>query len=186
MGIIQLRHKQLDDRARVTVQRDVLSALAGWRGVLCINDRADLARLAQLEAAPGLTIALHLGQDDMPPAAARAIVGQDVLIGWSTHTVEQVRAAHALPVDYLGFGPVFETTTKANPDATVGLADLKEAVVASRWPLVAIGGITAETVQSVRATGVDMVAVASALVAGGVELLETRALALQKAMVELV
>ncbi|HLL74057.1 MAG TPA: thiamine phosphate synthase, partial [Pyrinomonadaceae bacterium] len=110
---------------------------------------------------------LHLGQDDLDPAAARRVVGDDLLIGYSTHNVEQAARAARLPVDYVAVGPVFGTRTKENPDPAVGLEGIARvrAALGPDAPLVAIGGITLENAPAVLAAGADSVAVVSALVA---------------------
>jgi thiamine-phosphate pyrophosphorylase len=119
---------------------------------LVINDRLDLALACGADA-------VHLGQTDLPLAAARAALvaagrAGRLAIGVSTHTLEQVAAAVAGGADYLGFGPVFATTTKANPDPVVGLAGLAAAVrAAGSVPVVAIGGMTAAVADAVYATG---------------------------------
>lgn len=114
---------------------------------LVVNDRVDVALAA---AADGV----HLGQTDLPLAAVRALVGGRLWIGISTHDPAQVRAALAGGADYLGYGPVFATSTKANPDLVQGLARLREAVaLAGTTPVVAIGGITPERAAEVYAAG---------------------------------
>jgi thiamine-phosphate pyrophosphorylase len=117
---------------------------------LVINDRLDLALACGADA-------VHLGQTDLPLAAARAALaaaGRPLAIGVSTHTLAQVEAAVAGGADYLGFGPVFATTTKANPDPVVGLEGLAAAVrAAGAVPVVAIGGMTAALAAAVYATG---------------------------------
>ncbi len=164
VAVMQLRMKRLTDRERLAVIRDVLGALSDWRGLLVIDDRADLAAIAAREVAPaGPSIGLHLGQGDLPPAVARAIVGPDVVIGWSTHDLSQVAASAALPVDYLGFGPVFPTATKANPDPVVGLAGLAAACRATSLPVVAIGGLSSSTLTAVAAHGAASAAVVGML-----------------------
>lgn len=132
--------------------RDVLAAARRAReltrragALLIVNDRVDLALAAGADG-------VHLGQDDLPLAAARRIFPG--LIGISTHDEAQVRAAVAAGADYLGFGPVFTTTTKENPDAVQGTTGLRRAVaLAGAVPVVAIGGITPENVGDVAATG---------------------------------
>jgi thiamine-phosphate diphosphorylase len=115
--------------------------------LLVVNDRVDLAIAAEADA-------VHLGQDDLPLAAARALVDGRMWIGVSTHDDEQVRAACAAGADYLGFGPVYETTTKANPDPVQGLAGLARAVrIAAGVPVVAIGGVTPDRAAELAATG---------------------------------
>ena len=158
---VQLREKNLpaldfynDVKAALTVarQRDV---------TLIINDRADVALAA---GAPGV----HLGQDDLPPEAARNLLGDDAIVGFSTHNVAQAIAAAEFPVDYIAIGPIFETGTKANPDPVVGLDGLRAVRKAiGELSLVAIGGITIENAASVIEAGADSVAVISALLSGG-------------------
>lgn len=123
-----------------------------------INDRADVASL--LEAG------LHVGQDDLPPALARRLIGRERVLGFSTHNLEQLVAGFGEPVDYLAFGPVFPTTTKENPDPTVGLGLLRSACEQAReagLPVVAIGGITRSRALDVLAAGADSIAVISDL-----------------------
>ena len=122
---------------------------------LIVNDRADVAKLA---GAAGV----HLGQDDLPAADARSILGPEAIIGTSTHSRGQIEAAVDMPVDYVAIGPVFATTTKANPDAIVGPDNLAALQGASQHPLVAIGGITPENAMQAIDNGADSVAVISA------------------------
>jgi len=113
---------------------------------LIVNDRVDVALAADADG-------VHLGQTDLAIEEARRIAG-DLWIGVSTHNLAQVRAACEAGADYLGFGPVFATTTKANPDPVQGLAGLRAAVAAATGrPVVAIGGITVETAGAVYRTG---------------------------------
>jgi thiamine-phosphate pyrophosphorylase len=124
---------------------------------LIVNDRADIALALGADG-------VHLGQDDMPPEAARALLGGGAVVGFSTHGVEQAIAAARLPVDYIAVGPIFATASKENPDPVVGLEGLRrvrEAV--GRVQVVAIGGVTHENGPSVLAAGADSVAVISAL-----------------------
>jgi thiamine-phosphate pyrophosphorylase len=116
-----------------------------------INDRADLAKL--------LGAALHVGQDDLPPSAARRVLGLDLKLGFSTHNEEQLRAALAEPVDYLALGPIFGTSSKENPDPVVGVDELRRMRPMANLPLVAIGGITRANARSVLDAGADSVAV---------------------------
>ena len=155
---LQLREKGLDDgellaRARAFVE------LCRSRGVLCIiNDRPDIARLADADG-------VHLGQTDMRPADARRIVGADRLIGVSTHTPEQLTAAIAQAPDYIAVGPMFETATKPQ-DHVAGAALLAEATARTAIPIVPIGGVTAERVGILRASGARRVCVCAAVIAG--------------------
>ena len=114
---------------------------------LVVNDRLDIALAVRADA-------VHLGQTDLPIADARRIAGDRLAIGVSTHDLTQVSAACAAGADYLGFGPVFETATKANPDAVQGIAGLRAAVeLAGRTPVVAIGGCTPAHAQALYAAG---------------------------------
>jgi thiamine-phosphate pyrophosphorylase len=131
--------------------------------VIIVNDRADVARLA---GASGV----HVGQDDLPPGAARQIVGPSAIVGLSTHSDAQVGAALEQPISYLAIGPVFDTTTKATGYDAVGLGRVRDtaAVVRARGvPLVAIGGITLDRAADVLRAGADSVCVISDLLATG-------------------
>lgn len=154
--LIQIRDKQAAARTLYTAVCAVLE-LARPRGVrVLVNDRVDVAHAA---AADGV----HLGQDDLDPVAARAILGPTAIIGYSTHNVDQAMAADRLPVDYLAIGPVFDTQTKENPDPVVGLEGVRAVRAVTGKPLVAIGGITPDRIAAVRAAGADAVALISAL-----------------------
>lgn len=123
---------------------------------LIVNDRVDVALAVEADG-------VHLGQTDLPLAAARQLAG-DLWIGISTHNLEQVYAACAGGADYLGFGPVFATQTKEQPDPVQGLESLASAVrAAGGRPVVAIGGITTETVGAVYQTGAQAVCAISAV-----------------------
>lgn len=149
--ILQVRHKGFLSREILeTIER--LSNMCRQAGVLfVVNDRVDIARLTGA--------ALHIGQDDLPPSAARKITGPDLIIGFSTHNESQLRAAASEPVDYLAIGPIFGTSTKENPDPTVGLDELRRLRPLTDRPFVAIGGITRANAKAVLAAGADSVAV---------------------------
>jgi thiamine-phosphate pyrophosphorylase len=118
---------------------------------LVINDRIDVALAVGADG-------VHLGQTDLPLAMARTLVGDRLWIGVSTHDLEQVRAACAGGADYLGFGPIFATATKRNPDPVQGLEGLRAAVAAAGpVPIVAIGGITPEHAAEVYAAGASAI-----------------------------
>ena len=123
---------------------------------LIINDRCDLALAVKADG-------VHLGQEDLPLADARRLLGPDAIIGLSTHNPEQVRAAAALQPDYIGFGPIFGTTTKADHDPVVGLEGLCTARGLTTLPMFAIGGITSQHVSDILTAGADGVAVISAI-----------------------
>jgi thiamine-phosphate pyrophosphorylase len=158
---IQLREKNLSALGFYNEAKAAL-AVARQRAVtLIINDRVDIALALR---APGV----HLGQEDLPPGAARKLLGEDAVIGYSTHNVSQAIAASAFPVDYIAIGPIFPTGTKANPDPVVGLEGLRAVRKAlGDIPLVAIGGITEANAASVIEAGADSVAVVRALLSDG-------------------
>ena len=158
--LVQLREKRLSPRE---FYREALEAVgvARERGALVVvNDRADLALAVGADG-------VHLGQDDLGPEAARRVLGDGAVIGYSTHDVGQAMRAASMPVDYVAVGPIFATASKERPDPVLGLEGLRrvrEAVGAS-VRLVAIGGITAERAPACLAAGADCVAVIGALVA---------------------
>lgn len=170
---IQVRLKATSDRDAVDVHRAVADRLAAWPGMLVVNDRADLALLLARHAKTrghAHRVGLHLGQTDLPFEHARAIVGDAVAIGLSTHDLDQLRAALATACDHVAFGPVFGTRTKADPDPVVGVSLLAQAAIIARSharPLVAIGGIDASNVAAVLAAGASSVAVIGALFQDG-------------------
>ena len=155
--VIQLRDKHASPLEFYEQAKAALE-VANRRGVqVVINDRADIA--LALGAA-----GVHLGQDDLPPEAARRLLGENAIIGYSTHSLTQIHAAAKLPIDYLAIGPVFPTSTKENPDPVVGLDGVRLAREAiGDMLLVAIGGITpANAVEVIRA-GADAVALITGL-----------------------
>lgn len=123
-----------------------------------INDQVDIALAVDADG-------VHVGQDDLPAAVVRRLLGQDKIIGLSTHTVAQVQAADGALVDYIGMGPVFATRSKADAAAAIGLAGLAAMVAAKRLPGVAIGGIGEREAAAVRAVNGDGIAVISAICA---------------------
>ncbi|RMH22569.1 MAG: thiamine phosphate synthase [Acidobacteria bacterium] len=163
IGWIQLRAKGAPGALVVRLAEDCLRRLEGSDARLWINDRADVAALLPLAG-------LHLGQRDLPPAAARRVVGGGIMIGQSTHGDAELAAADADPaVDVVAVGPVFATTGKASAEPVVGLDFVRRARRATRKPLVAIGGIDARTAAAVLAAGADAVAALGALCRGDLE-----------------
>ncbi len=159
---IQVRAKRLSGSGWYTALEACCRALEGSGARLWVDDRADLAALFPVDG-------VHVGQRDLPPAAARRVAGGDVRIGLSTHDEEQFAAADADPaVDLIAVGPVFPTTGKENPDPVVGLSFVRWARERTRKPLVAIGGIDAANVAGVLAAGADAAAVLGAVCRGGV------------------
>jgi thiamine-phosphate pyrophosphorylase len=153
--ILQFRHKAFLTRQAFQWLEEIAGFARQAGATLVVNDRADLARL--------FGAALHLGQDDLPPSAARSITGHQTLVGFSTHNEAQLRASAAEPVDYVALGPIFGTATKENPDATVGLDELRRIRPLTDRPLVAIGGITRAGAISVREAGADSLAIVADL-----------------------
>jgi thiamine-phosphate pyrophosphorylase len=155
--LLQLRLKGAPARECLEVARALRAATRAVGALLIVNDRADVARAA---AADGV----HLGQDDLPPPAARRVLGPGGIIGVSTHDLAQARAAAAAGADYVAVGPVYATATKADALQPRGLDLLRTVRAAVTTPLVAIGGITADRAPAVRAAGADAVAMIGALV----------------------
>lgn len=153
--VLQLREKIL---SALEFYREAAAALrvARERGTkIIINDRVDLALALKADG-------VHLGQDDLPPEAARRLLGPEAIIGFSTHNRDQARLAAKMPVDYIAIGPIFATSTKETSDSAVGLEKLRlvrQAV--GTIPLVAIGGITFENSQDVVSAGAAVVAAVS-------------------------
>lgn len=160
-AIVQIRSKRLASAPLLSQVEDLVRTAAPYRASIIVNDRADLALVARAAG-------VHVGQDDLPPAAARRVVGPDAIVGYSTHTIGQIDAAAAEPIDYIAVGPVFGTRTKDTGYEAVGLALVSEAARRSRGrPVVAIGGITLERAPEVLAAGASSVAVIADLLTGG-------------------
>lgn len=156
--LIQLREKHASPREFLDAALNAVAVARENNVKIIINDRVDIALVAEADG-------VHLGQDDMPPERAREVLGSNAIIGFSTHSVEQAQRASEMPIDYLAIGPVFQTSTKADPDPVIGLEGVS-AVRASvgSLPLVAIGGITASSALSVVAAGSDSVAMISSVI----------------------
>ncbi len=154
---IQLREKDLSDRQLLTLARRLRSLTLEAGTLLIVNDRPDIAALARADG-------VHVGQDDLPVDEARRVAGADRLVGLSTHTPDQARAAAAAEADYIGVGPMYATPTKA-ATAVAGPDLLRYAATEIAIPHVAIGGVTAENVGALAAAGCDRVAVCQAIIA---------------------
>lgn len=155
---IQLREKHASPRDFFEAAKPAIEIARKNNVMIIINDRVDIARALGADG-------VHLGQDDLPPNAAREVLGPDAIIGFSTHSVEQAIDAAGLPIDYIAIGPIFETKTKENPDPIVGLdglAEVKKNI--GNIPLVAIGGIDLDNVLDVLAAGADSIALVSAII----------------------
>ncbi len=153
---IQLRDKEASSKELLDQARACLELTRAADAKLIINDRVDVALTANADG-------VHLGQGDLNVAEAREILGDDAIIGVSTHSLEQFKAAQQTSANYLAVGPVYATTTKENPDPVVSLELVKAAKALADRPLVAIGGITVERTKEVIAAGADSIAVISAL-----------------------
>lgn len=154
--LIQYRDKESGARDLYEAALRIREAAQKFGARLIVNDRADVALAAGSDG-------VHVGQQDLPPAAARRLLPAGSIIGISTHSIAQLEAARREPVDYIAFGPIFSTLSKANPDPTVGLEGLAAARKTIHRPLVAIGGITIDNARSVIAAGADSVAVIGGL-----------------------
>lgn len=156
--LIQLREKHLSPQEFYQSAQAALKVARKNNVKIIINDRVDLALALKADG-------VHLGQDDLPPGAARKILGENAIIGFSTHNLAQAVAAVNLPIDYLAIGPVFATWTKENPDAVVGLESVQRVRAAiGDFPLVAIGGINFANCRKVFEAGADSVALISDLI----------------------
>jgi thiamine-phosphate pyrophosphorylase len=156
--LIQLRDKTASPREFYEAALEAATVARQLGVTLIINDRADIA----LAVGAG---GVHVGQDDLPPEKARALLGPDKIVGFSTHSIEQAVGAARLPVDYIAIGPVFPTMTKAGHGPVVGLEMVRQVRARVSKPLVAIGGITLEHAPDVIAAGADVVAVVSGILA---------------------
>jgi thiamine-phosphate pyrophosphorylase len=160
---LQLRAKQRSSAWLLETAEQLVTMARPSGALVVVNDRADIARLADAAG-------VHVGQDDIGPAAVRRLIGADRLVGFSTHSVAQVDEAVRQPIDYVAIGPVFGTTSKDTGYDAIGLTLVQEAAARARargLPLVAIGGVTIERVADVMRAGASSVAVISDLLATG-------------------
>ena len=155
VAILQYRNKQ-GSEAEILADARAMHSAAGTGLKLILNDWPALAVEADIDG-------VHIGQEDLSPRAARELVGGNRIVGVSTHSEAQLREADLEPVDYIAIGPVFSTSSKENPGPVVGIEGVRRARSITQKPLVAIGGITLETVVQVRDAGADSVAVISAI-----------------------
>ena len=159
--IVQLRDKHGSTRVQVEAARALRNVLEPKGVPLLINDRVDVALAAQADG-------VHIGQDDMSAADARALLGREAIIGLSINTVALAQAAPLEFLDYVAIGGVYATTSKDNTKTPIGLAGLREIVRTvharkSGFPICAIAGINGDNAPDVIAAGADGVAVISAL-----------------------
>jgi thiamine-phosphate pyrophosphorylase len=157
---IQVRAKTLPSERFLELCETVIGLARPYGAAVIVNDRADLAVMAHATG-------VHLGQDDLPPTAARQLLGPDAIVGYSTHTIEQVEQAVTLPVSYIAVGPVFPTVSKDTGYTPVGLDLVRAAVgAAAGKPIIGIGGITVDNARDVIAAGASGVAVIADLLRG--------------------
>ncbi|MEN8832743.1 MAG: thiamine phosphate synthase [Pacificibacter sp.] len=154
--MVQLRAKDATTLERIDMAWRLKVALAGTGVPLVINDDVEAACAANVDGA-------HIGQGDMTPEQARALLGPSKILGLSCETPQTVKAADTGRVDYLGLGPVFGTPTKSDHKAPIGFDGLAQLVTLSHVPTVAIGGLKADHQDQVWATGADGLAVVSAI-----------------------
>ena len=152
--LLQYRNKRASARELFASSKR-LSALLIPQGVtFVVNDRADVAMAADASG-------VHVGQEDLGVEAARSVIGAGKLLGVSTHNLGQFKDAAATSADYVALGPVFSTSTKANPDPVVGIELIRQVRSLTDKPIVAIGGITLERAAEVIHAGADSVAIIS-------------------------
>ena len=167
---LQVRAKQASSREYLALCSEVIALASDHDAIVIVNDRADIARLCGASS-------VHVGQEDLPPAAVRAVIGDTLLVGLSTHTAEQVRHALSQPIDYFAVGPVFGTSTKATGHSAVGVEFVQQASAAAKaaaantdgspLPVIAIGGITLDRARVMVDAGAAAVAVISDLLTTG-------------------
>ena len=155
--ILQLRAKDLPSRDFLVLAQEVRKICRRSGCLLIVNDRADIALAVDADG-------VHVGQEDLPLKAARKVLGPNKIIGVSTHDLQQARAAEHDGADYVGFGPMYGTTTKATGYTARGLDQLREIRAMVRLPIVAIGGITTERALATLTAGADAVAMISDLI----------------------
>jgi thiamine-phosphate pyrophosphorylase len=154
--LVQLRAKDLPSNVFFALAQAARDFTRRAGAKLIVNDRLDIALAVRADG-------VHLGQEDMPLTAARKLVGDKLIIGLSTHELEQARRAEAEGADYIGFGPIFGTKTKTTSHSPRGLVMLREIKDAVKIPVVAIGGINEQNVAQVWQAGADSAAIISDL-----------------------
>ena len=158
VSCVQLREKNISTRLFVSEAQRIKKLLEPYQIPLIINDRIDVALACGAEG-------VHIGQEDMPYAIARKLMGRKAIIGLSVETWEDVEDSRKLDVDYIGVSPVFATPTKTDTKGAWGLEGLAKIKKFSRHPVVAIGGLNESNVRETVLAGADCVAVVSALCA---------------------
>jgi len=150
--LLQYRNKSASSRGLLEASERLATMLTPRRVIFIVNDRADVAFLAGANG-------VHVGQEDLDVEAARSVIGADSLVGVSTHNRKQFQQAAATSSDYIAVGPIFSTSTKANPDPVVGTDFIRQVRPLTDKPIVAIGGMTLERAAEALEAGADSVAV---------------------------
>ena len=162
--LLQYRNKVDKTREMLSHAREIHSVL-GDDVTLIMNDRADICIAADYAG-------VHVGQDDLSPQGARRVIGDNRILGVSSHNLEQLKEADAGPADYIAYGPVFATSSKRHNDPLVGIEGIRAARAGTRKPLVGIGGITRANARSVVEAGADSIAVISDLLSSPAKVAE--------------
>jgi len=155
-GVVQLRLKTATTAERIALGRALQQALAGTGAALIVNDDVEAAKALGADG-------VHVGQGDMPVAQVRDAIGPEMILGLSAESIQAAAAADPTLVDYLGVGPVFATSTKADHKPPIGFGGLAQVIKASPLPAVAIGGIKSNHANAVCAAGAKGMAVVSAI-----------------------
>ncbi len=155
--MVQLREKDCDTRVFVELAMRLKQTLKPYKIPLIINDRIDVALASDADG-------VHIGQSDMPYEIARKLLGNEKIIGLSVETLEEIDEANKLDVDYIGISPIYATTTKTDTLKPFGLNGLSQAMIRSKHPAVAIGGMNHKTAADVIKHGADGIAVVSDIV----------------------
>ncbi len=155
--IIQLREKVFNDREFLETAKEMKKLCENYNAIFIVNDRVDIAYFSNADG-------VHIGQDDIPFDNVKKLLGFNKIIGLSTHNLAQVEAAYELSLDYIGFGPVFPTKSKENPDPVVGVKNLKKIKEKFKnLPVCAIGGINFSNIEDVIKCMPDMICVMSGI-----------------------
>lgn len=153
---VQLREKDLSTRDFLDMATQLKRITQRYEARLIINDRVDIALAVDADG-------VHVGQDDMPHALVRTLIGPNRIIGLSVNTLAELEAARDTDVDYFGVATIFSTDTKPDTSSLLGLAGLRVICQRANRPTFAIGGINETTIRSIRETGVTGAAVVSAI-----------------------
>jgi thiamine-phosphate pyrophosphorylase len=156
LAAIQLRYKGKDEDRLYKLAKTMRRLTSKSDTLFIVNDRPDIALAVHADG-------VHVGQEDISPVKARQLIGEQMLLGLSTHNLDQVEQANTQPVDYIGFGPLYATTSKAKPDPVLGPQTLTQAAQISKHPIVAIGGLNFHRIKNLKLFACRNVAVISAV-----------------------